>query len=244
MSSTCQGWERIVLQGVRPLLIFSRLGDRRLRSICAVLLVAGVFADAHPLFAQPTTSALPQPRAFAGVGGGVTNNETGLPRTEDERVYGTESRFMTWIDGGFFATRRLAVGAEWVWLGTVDVAGGSSRNQQAEQHTESAILATTRLYVGHLQQAALEIVVGGGPLFAHRVRTTRARVGRQVLAEERTTTTAVIFGADMPLTISKHFGVVPTLRGYRLLRPERPQGFSRTSVFTQFSAGVSGRVRW
>jgi len=103
-----------------------------LRSRWTTLLAAIVSADAQPLYAQSTSSALPQSRAFVGVGGGLTNNETGRPRTEDETVYGTESLFMTWIDGGFIVTRRLAVGAEWVWLGTVDVPGGSSRNQLAE----------------------------------------------------------------------------------------------------------------
>lgn len=212
-------------------------------SVGAVVLTAVVVGDAATLRAQ-SSAATAHARVFVGVGGGVTNNETGLPRTEDEWVYGTESLFMTWVEGGFFVTRRLALGVEWVQLGTADAPAGSSRNQLAEQYTESAVLITARMRIEPRRHVAIEPIVAAGPLFARRVTTTRARVGRQVFSEEDTVAKAVMLGADIAIAMSAHFALVPTARVYRLLRPEPLRSFSRNQAFTQVTAGVSGRLAW
>jgi hypothetical protein len=185
------------------------------------------------------TRASAQDRAFVGftVLAARDDQESRERRAQDGSPY-------IWsIDGGFFVTDRVAVGADFLMPGDLQsVTSGISFRIETEEK-ERVALATIRTRLKREEQIALDAVTGVGAVrHTTTVRSASDPLGRGPVRvqTESGTRLALLAGVEASLTVAPHLCVVPTARLYYFNRAETAN--TRSSV--RPAVGVALRATW
>ncbi len=201
------------------------------------LVALGVLAHIATASAQTTAPI----RGFAGAAIALASADP--PR--EGRSNADSGNGIWLLEGALFVTKRAAIGAELVWLGTNVTAGGSPRFQIEEEHQERALFGTVRIRLVSHTRGAVDVVAGAGALFQRRL--TRALSVPEASTEVAQTSPAYLARVELPFQIARHVALGPSAGVYVLRRPDATDSLlnlTRTQPSTRVTLSLLARVGW
>ena len=218
-------------------------------SIAAVSLVPAALAAGQTV-ARPAAAL---PVVFVGAGFGPSTNDA----SSRMRLY-EDGLATTWIvDGGVAVADRIGLGVEYSRpsAATAFTTFGAGRFQSSGRQEEQALIGVLRMRLTATPRWALDVVGGAGVLFQHHAsglcEPAQAACDAADGPSRDEHALALAAGADVPITLARHFAIVPAVRAYWLRRGEHtsdtdinlPWQFEWKSS-TRVAAFASGRVIW
>jgi len=216
----------------------------------ALALVLCLFASATAQAQTPAADA-GMPAGFAGVGLGVTTNDA----ASRMRLY-EEGIARQWqVDMAVALSERISLGAEYSKPSTAITSTLTKSGTFAGRQEERVLIGLLRVRLAGLNRWAVDAVGGGGVLFqTHKSgRCAPSPAPCEDTSGPSATNRAPVWalGFDVPVRIAAHVELVPSVRGYWLLRGEHTSAtipnldwpFEWRSS-TRLAAVVSGRVVW
>jgi hypothetical protein len=173
-----------------------------------------------------------------GVGGGTDDKETVLPWASR----GPCSGWSGVLEGGVFLNRYVAVGAEYFRCSDIDEEIGARNFHYHPRESESVVTASIRARWPLSQRLSILPLVGVGVMRSDVSLTGADASGVLILRtnyHETNVNMAILFGAEVEVSLIRHLSLVPTLRICRLSRPvpNIPSG-SRPAEWNSVVGGV------
>ena len=175
-----------------------------------------------------------QERGFLGL-------TTAVARDDGRQQGPTRSPYAWSIEGAFFISDRIALGAELLKPGDLQsLSSLRSRTTETEQR-ERAVLATVRARIKREEPVAFDAVAGiGGVRQETTFRSTSSFFGAPPSVTTGTDTAswlALLAGIEVRIRVVEYLHVTPTARAYYFNRPD-----TRSSL--RPTAGVALRASW
>ena len=221
----------------------------RLLLVALPALVGVAGAAAQP----PARSSAALPLVFVGAGFGPSSRDA----PSRMRLYEDEQATMWLIEGGVAVSERLGIGVEYSRpsAATAFTTFGAGRFQSSGRQEEQVLVGLLRARLAGAGVWAVDLVGGAGVLLQHHATglcdpaQTVCEADDGPAVDERALT--LVFGADLPLRLARHFSLVPAFRLYSLRRGDHtsetdinlPWQFEWQSS-TRAAVLVSGRATW
>jgi hypothetical protein len=153
----------------------------------------------------------------------------------------------TLIEAGVFVSARVGVAAELLSVPDLSARTSGDFGVFEAVETERALTGTVRIKAFHWQVAALELLGGGGVVFASAQTTVTPRsTGTSFVQSDSQTARTLVGGVDVPLRIVRHVYGVGTFRVYQFDRDPMPiVAYDRqVGPSTRMIFGALARVVW
>jgi glycosyl transferase family 4 len=203
----------------------------------------------HLLMLVPLVALLGESPASAQVFGSI-----GIGATSDDAIdrfpitYRTPAASRnTLIEAGVFVSARVGVAAELLKAPDLSARTTGLFGIFEAVETERALTVTVRIEAVHWQAATLELLGGGGGVFASAQTTATDRsTGTSVVRNDSQAARALVGGVDVPLRIVPHVYGVGTFRVYQFERDPMPiVAYDRqVGPSTRMIFGALARVAW
>ena len=197
-----------------------------------------------------TAAAAPSPAGHGSAGGGLilgaTADEANRVRFPDTSGDGDQGSLWV-LSGHVFVSRHVAVGMEYVTLGTVNGRTDPVCCVMLDSENERVIYGTGRFSSARPGRVNLDLVGGVGILSQHRRTSVSDRwnpgVAATVTVDDREDPCFVL-GADVPIRIASHFVVSPIVRLYFLERKTIDTLTVTATSPRRLVFGVTAGVKW
>jgi hypothetical protein len=183
-------------------------------------------------------------QVFGSIGIGATSDDA-LDRFPI--TYGTPAASRnTLIEAGVFVSARIGVAAELLKAPDLSARTTGHFGVFEAVETERALTVTVRIKAVHWQAATLELLGGGGVVFASAQTTSTPLAGPSVVRNDSQAGLTLVGGIDVPLRIVPHVYGVGTFRVYQFERDPMPivAYNSQVGPSTQMIFGALARVVW
>jgi hypothetical protein len=211
--------------------------DRLLSLSVVVLLLASTSA-----FGQGEGSRRSQPGS-GSVGGSIFWDLSG----DYERLGSKDGTVgpLWLVYGSVFVTPRIAIGAEYSTLGTIDTSVSNPIIGDNRYLSKSAgLYGVARVRVVRRTQVSLDLLGGVGGQFSHReFHYTPVGGANPYNSSDSVNYLSYLAGAEMPIAVARHIDVSPYARFY-FLRGLPHQPTESASWQTGIGAGMTVAFKW
>jgi hypothetical protein len=206
---------------------------------CVIFTVALLIATTS--IAQPKRAVLSQP-GTGSVGGSIFWDLSG----DYERLGSKDGTVgpLWLVYGTVFVTPRIAIGAEYSTLGTMETSVSNSLIGSIDGLGKStAFYGVARVRVVRRAQVSLDALGGIGGQFSHREFHYTSASGTPTDSSDSVNYLSYLAGAEMPIAVARHVSVSPYGRLY-FLRGLPHQLTDPASWNTGIGAGMTVAFRW
>jgi len=208
---------------------------------CCVIFTVALLIATTSAFAQPKRAVLSQP-GTGSVGGSIFWDLSG----DYERLGSKDGTVgpLWLVYGTVFVTPRIAIGAEYSTLGTMETSVSNSLIGNIHgQGKSTAFYGVARVRVVRWAQVSLDALGGIGGQLSHREFHYTSASGTPTDSSDSVNYLSYLAGAEMPMAVAPRVSVSPYARFY-FLRGLPHQPTDSASWNTGIGAGMTVAFRW